>query len=78
MNRGAQALRVALPDRGDQAKLAARLKVDPGAVSRWFRGSLKPGTELRALLEDEYGVNWRLWDEELPDEESPDTERAAS
>jgi transcriptional regulator with XRE-family HTH domain len=75
MNRGAEALRAALTERGAQQRLSEKLNVDPGAVSRWLKGELKPGVSHRRSLEDDFGISWRLWDEEA-DEEVPSTERA--
>lgn len=78
MNRGAEALRAALPERGDQQKLARKLKVDPGAVSRWFAGTLKPGIAHRRALEDDFEINWRLWDEDIDAPDSEDGKEKAS
>lgn len=79
MNRGAELLKASLLDRGAQAKLARTLKVDPGAVSRWLSGELKPGIENRKFFEDEYGISWRSWDEESAEEptHSAESERAS-
>lgn len=72
MNRGAERLRELLKERGDQQRLADKLGADAAAVSKWLKGTHTPDPKRRAQIEDEYGIGWRLWDEELP----PDTERA--
>jgi DNA-binding transcriptional regulator YdaS (Cro superfamily) len=68
MNRGAQALREVLAQkgRGSAHQLAKRLGVDDAAVSKWLKGDIRPATKHRAIIEDEHAVGWRLWDEELP------------
>ncbi len=77
MNRGAERLK-ALLKHGDQKKLAKRLGVDEGQFSRWLNGKARPPTTVRATLEDEYGIGWRLWDEDCEeDDEPPATERAS-
>lgn len=78
MNRGAERLREALSERGDQQRLAERLKVDPAALSKWLAGKHKPDARFRAQIEDEYAIGWRLWDEETEDDVPPDTERASA
>ena len=65
MNRGAQRLKERLSGRGDKKKLADLLEVDPPLVSHWLSGDRKPTTKQRAQLEDEYGIGWRTWDEEV-------------
>lgn len=77
MNRGAERLREVLKERGAQQRLAERLKVDAAALSKWLAGKHKPDPKFRAQIEDEYGIGWRLWDDEISDE-PPETERAAS
>ena len=67
MNRGAEALRAALTERGDAGRLAEKLDIDAGAVSRWLKGTLKPGVGHRRTLEDDFGISWRLWDEDIDD-----------
>jgi transcriptional regulator with XRE-family HTH domain len=64
MNRGAQRLRKAVP-RGEQTKLAGKLGVDPAAVCKWLKGKHVPAARFRAKIEDEYGIGWRLWDQEV-------------
>ena len=54
------------PDRKRQARIAEEVDVDQSTVSRWLSGDRKPDSEMRALLEDLYGIGWRLWDEERP------------
>ncbi len=63
MNRGAEALKEALSERGSAVELARKLDVDPSVVSRWVSGQVKPVSKFRAEIEDEFGIGWRLWDE---------------
>ena len=66
MNRGAEQLRGKLIKRGARAALAKGVGVKPYQVSHWLAGGdRKPNYKQRAFLEDEYGVGWRLWDEEV-------------
>lgn len=74
VNQGALALRRAEPGHGAGRRIARRIGVDEPRVSRWLSGKLKPSPELRAKLEDEYSINWRLWD--LPADE-PGSEQVA-
>jgi transcriptional regulator with XRE-family HTH domain len=66
MNRGALALKKQLRERGDRAILAKDLGVTPGLVSHWVAGERKPGAKRRALIEDRFGIGWRLWDQDAP------------
>ena len=67
MNRGAEKLADVLKERGSKADLARRLNVEPYQISHWLKGGdRKPDTIQRAWLEDNIGIGWRLWDEELP------------
>lgn len=76
MNRGAAALQEKLSDRGARAALAQELKIDPGMVSRWVGGQRRPEVEYRAVLEDKYGIGWRLWDEDTDALENADLAEA--
>lgn len=67
MNRGAERLKTLLKH-GDQKKLAERLDVDEGQLSRWLNGKGRPPPLVRAQLEDEYAIGWRLWDDDIPQE----------
>jgi transcriptional regulator with XRE-family HTH domain len=67
VNQGALELAKLLEAHGAARELAKRLGIDETAVSRWRSGKLKPGTEMRALLEDICGIHWRLWDQEPSD-----------
>lgn len=42
---------------------AAGHRVDSAMVSRWWNGERRPDPKFRAVLESEYGIGWRLWDE---------------
>lgn len=76
MNRGALAIQEKLKERGKRAELAAELGIDPGMVSRWVGGQRRPEVEYRAKLEDKYGINWRLWDEDVDATENADLAEA--
>lgn len=73
MNRGALKLKERLAERGEKKKFADWLttkapdgsKVDPPMVSHWLSGERKPTPQQRAQIEDEYGIGWRTWDDEL-------------
>jgi transcriptional regulator with XRE-family HTH domain len=45
--------------------LAGKLGVDPAAVCKWLKGKHVPAARFRAKIEDEYGIGWRLWDQEV-------------
>jgi transcriptional regulator with XRE-family HTH domain len=64
-NKGAILLQEKLKPRGAKAALAKALAIGPDLVSRWLSGDRTPDTKHRARLEDEYGINWRLWDEQV-------------
>lgn len=79
MNRGAARLRELLDERGRgaQAHLAKTFGVGAELMSRWATGQRIPGTEHRARLEDELGIGWRLWDQEVSSVPANDTAPAA-
>jgi len=68
MNRGAEELKRALAERGDASRLAEELETDLSVVSRWLNGHRAPDPRFRALLQDRYGIDWRLWDEAIEGE----------
>lgn len=74
-NRGALALAGYLTERGKKAELADSLKIDRGRISRWYQGDARPGAGHRLELQRRYGIDWRLWDLEV---EEDDEEREAS
>ena len=78
MNRGALVAREKLGPRGLKAKLARDLEIGQDLVSRWLSGERVPDTKQRAFLEDEFGIGWRLWDEEETKPEDPPEEPPAS
>jgi hypothetical protein len=66
-NEGAIALTKQLDARGSRKALveeikAAGLRADAGMVSRWCKGSLKPGSGLRLWLQERFGIPWQSWD----------------
>jgi transcriptional regulator with XRE-family HTH domain len=63
-NDGARALRSRFPDRGGISEVAEKVGTDSSVVSRWFSGERKPDPKMRARLQDEYGIDWRLFDNE--------------
>ena len=65
MNRGAEKLQEKLAKRGAKVALAKGVGVEPYQVSHWLGGERKPDTKQRAFLEDNLGIGWRLWDEEV-------------
>lgn len=70
MNRGAKQLAAALEEHGAKAALAREMGVGADIVSRWLSGERRPDTKQRAHLEDSRGIGWRLWDEDLAEENS--------
>lgn len=64
MNRGQQLFLEKTAQRGDKARIARDLNVDPAKVTRWGTGEKKPDPLERAWLEDNLGIGWRLWDED--------------
>jgi hypothetical protein len=73
MNRGALTLRDKHPERGGQARVMHALqergfKLERPQVSRIFAGKQLPDPPMRAVIEDLWGVGWRLWDEEVTGE----------
>jgi hypothetical protein len=71
MNRGALLAKEKLQERGQKAKLSRELEVGMDVVSHWLSGDRKPSTVQRAYLEDQYGIGWRLWDEDTDPESEP-------
>lgn len=71
MNRGGEKLAERLVGHGAKTALAKRMGEATGRpvelyrVSHWIRGDRKPDTRQRAWLEDELGIGWRLWDQEV-------------
>lgn len=61
-NRGAEAL-VSLGY--SQVHVASVLGVGQSQVCLWMKGVRAPGAKMRALIEDLFGIYWRLWDEEI-------------
>lgn len=68
MNRGAQKLRSLLEKRGAKKGFAAWIGIDQPMLSHWLSGDRRPDPKQRAKIEDEHGIGWRLWDEEITDE----------
>jgi len=66
MNRGAEKLKESLTSHGAKAALARDVGVEPYQLSHWLRGDRKPDPKQRAWLEDNMGIHWRSWDEDLP------------
>lgn len=64
MNRGAKELAKLLPNHGDQHRLAVKLGITDDKLSRIKNARLLPTSVQRAKLQDELGIDWRLWDEE--------------
>jgi len=63
------ALRARLTEHGAGRELAKQLGIDESAVSRWANGKLKPGTRMRARLEELFGIHWQLWDRSPAEED---------
>lgn len=63
LNKGAQLLRQKLIAHGDRAKLAQAFGVKPDLVSRWLSGERVPNPLHRRRFNDEYSIDWRLWDD---------------
>lgn len=59
---GQRVLRKRLAKRGKAAELARKIGVDPGVVSHWKAATRKPSSSYRDVLQDELGINRRLWD----------------
>lgn len=68
LNKGAVRLGEKLIEFGARARLARELQIGPDRVSRWLNGQRVPGTLHRRYLEDDYGIPWRLWDDEVKGE----------
>jgi transcriptional regulator with XRE-family HTH domain len=68
LNKGAVLLGQKLIEFGARAELARELGVGPDRVSRWLNGQRVPTTLERRFLEDDYGISWRLWDDEVKGE----------
>ncbi len=65
MNRGAKKLAKKLTEHGAKADLARRVGVKLYQVSHWLKGRRKPNVIQRRWLEDNLGIDWRLWDDEI-------------
>lgn len=62
VNPGADALAKELDKRGmTQGALRRALGLSQGVVTRWLSGRQNPNLEYALRLEDEFGVNARLW-----------------
>ncbi len=61
---------------GTQAEFGAAIGVGQDVVSRWLCGATRPDTRMRAVLEDTYGIGWRLWDQEVAPSSRPPLKRA--
>lgn len=57
----ARQMRRRFAKRGAAAAFARRNRIDPGVVSRWASGQRKPTAEYRDLIEEDLGINRRLW-----------------
>jgi transcriptional regulator with XRE-family HTH domain len=81
-NRGAVALLELMGVRGSRAELADALKVDRSVLTRWLQGMPRPSAGPRLAIQERFGIDWKLWDEDVEtddvaeEEPSPDTERA--
>lgn len=62
LNRGAELARENLGKRGDRARAARDLEIQPGTISRFLSGGRLPNPKQRAYFEDIWGVGWRTWD----------------
>lgn len=62
MNLGAQTIRIATAPHGRQRALARLLRVDPGVVSRWASGFVKPNGRNRARLRQILGIDLGAWE----------------
>jgi transcriptional regulator with XRE-family HTH domain len=69
-SRGAQALRDACPNHGDQRKLAHRTGIPESTLSKIATGQSSPGRRYAALLFDAAGIELSWWDESI-EPESP-------
>lgn len=65
MNRGAQRLAALLSKHGSKKEFADQLGIEPSILSHWLKGDRRPTPQQRARIEDERGIGWRLWDEEI-------------
>jgi ribosome-binding protein aMBF1 (putative translation factor) len=63
-NKGALLLQEKTKERGGKADLARKMEVEPDVVTRWVNGDRIPNTLHRRQLEDDFGISWRLWDDE--------------
>jgi transcriptional regulator with XRE-family HTH domain len=64
-NEGARRLWKAIVRDGiRQADVAARLECDPGALNKWLFGQQRPSAKSRYKVQDEFGIEPRLWDED--------------
>jgi transcriptional regulator with XRE-family HTH domain len=50
--------------------MALELGVAQDHLSRILSGKLKPSPPLRAVIQEKYGVDWRLFDEEIAEAEA--------
>lgn len=51
-----------LAKRGAPAAFAKKINTDPSVVSRWLSATRKPTAHFRDLIEDELGIDRRLWE----------------
>lgn len=77
MNRGAKELTRLLPKHGDQARLGRKLGIADDKLSRIKNARLLPTPVQRAKLQDELGIDWRLWDEQVDETEGSNGGAAA-
>lgn len=77
LSKGAASLaHICKQQEGGQTAVGARLGKHQSVISQWVTGERTPNAQARAKLEDEFGIDWRAWDEKLSEEPPPDTERA--
>lgn len=63
MNQGAQLLTVHIKAEGSQAKLAEKVGVNQGNLSRYASGAARPGLKTRWLFRDSCGIPLEAWDQ---------------
>lgn len=62
MSKAATDLKTRFPERGRVYRIAERLHVSPGLVSRWLAAKVKPSARYRGAIEAEFGIPWSDWD----------------
>jgi transcriptional regulator with XRE-family HTH domain len=65
------ALAPLVAERGKKVELARSLKVDQSMVTRWVSGERTPPAGSRLELQERFGIDWRLWDEEVEVDDEP-------